>query len=92
MTGLAADFATFKTPSLRNVSVSGPYMHDGRFTNLAQVVQHYSSGIQPSPTLDPGLARENGGVQLSDSDQAALVAFLETLTDPQFVPRGNLRP
>jgi cytochrome c peroxidase len=68
-------------------------MHDGRFTTLAQVVQHYSTGIQQSATLDPGLAREQGGgVQLSDSDQAALVAFLETLTEPQFIPHGHNQP
>lgn len=85
VTGLASDLSKFKTPSLRNVAVSGPYMHDGRFLTLAEVVAHYSNGIQPSATLDPGLAHEHGGVNLSTSDQAALVAFLKTLTDPQFV-------
>jgi cytochrome c peroxidase len=92
VTGLASDFAKFKTPSVRNLTASGPYMHDGRFTTLAEVVTHYSSGIMQSPTLDPGLAREPGGVQLSASDQAALVAFLETLTDPQFTPKAPPRP
>lgn len=92
VTGLAADIGKFKTPSVRNLTASGPYMHDGRFATLAEVVQHYSSGIVQSATLDPGLAREPGGVQLSASDQAALVAFLETLTDPQFIPGKGNRP
>jgi cytochrome c peroxidase len=86
VTGLASDYGKFKTPSVRNLTSSGPYMHDGRFATLAQVVQHYSSGILPSTTLDPGLAREQGGVHLSPADQAALVAFLQTLTDPPFRP------
>jgi len=84
--GNPADDGKFKTPSLRNIAATGPYMHDGRFTTLAEVVAHYSDGIVPSPTLDPGLARENGGVHLSAADQAALVAFLETLTDPRYAP------
>lgn len=81
-----SDDGKFKTPSLRNVAITGPYMHDGRFSTLAQVVQHYSDGIVPSATLDPGLAREQGGVHLSASDQAALVTFLNTLTDSRFRP------
>lgn len=85
VTGLVTDKAKFKTPSLRNVAVSGPYMHDGRYTTLEEVAEHYSNDIAPSATLDPGLARENGGVHLSASDQAALVAFMKTLTDSRFV-------
>ena len=84
VTGQASDFGTFKTPSVRNLTASGPYMHDGRFTTLEQVVAHYSTGIVQSATLDPGMAREPGGVQLSASDQAALVAFLKTLVEPQY--------
>ncbi len=91
VTGLTADKAKFKTPSLRNLPVSGPYMHDGRFQSLEEVVNHYSQGIQPSATLDPGLGRENGGVHLSPQDQAALVAFLKALADPRF-PGGNGQP
>jgi cytochrome c peroxidase len=81
----AGDFAKFKTPSLRNLTVTGPYMHDGRFQTLAQVVEHYSTGIQRSATLDPGLAREPGGVDLSPADKQALIAFLQTLVEPQYV-------
>lgn len=86
ITGNPADNGKFKTPSLRNIALSGPYMHDGRFATLEQVVKHYSDGIVQSPTLDPGLAREQGGVHLSAADQAALVAFLKTLTDSTFRP------
>jgi cytochrome c peroxidase len=89
VTGEASDYGKFKTPSLRNLTVTGPYMHDGRFSTLEEVVQHYSSGIVPSATLDPMLAKEPGGVQLSTSDQAALVAFLKTLVEPQFQGNGN---
>jgi len=85
VTGLASDNGKFKTPSVRNLTVTGPYMHDGRFQTLEQVVQHYSSGVVQSATLDPGMAKEKGGgVQLSASDQAALVAFLKTLVEPQY--------
>jgi len=85
VTGSPQDFAKFKTPSLRNLSVTGPYMHDGRFTTLEEVVAHYSDGILASPTLDPGLARQNGGVRLTPADEAALVAFLKTLTDNSYL-------
>lgn len=57
----AADFGTFKVPSLRNVNLTGPYMHDGRFTSLTQVIEHYSSGIRPHPNLDPRLRTNQAG-------------------------------
>ena len=69
------------TPSLRNVALTAPYMHDGRFETLEDVVEHYSSGIQISNTLDPNLFKHVRGVQMNQEDQAALVAFLRTLTD-----------
>lgn len=79
----SSDHGKFSTPSLRNVELTAPYMHDGRFATLAEVVAHYSSGIEASDTLDPNLAKHpQGGLQLSKDDQAALVAFLKTLTDP----------
>jgi len=77
--------ATFKVPSLRNIERSAPYMHDGRFTTLEQVVEHYNSGVQNHPNLSPQLKLPNGQprlLNLSDADKAALVAFLKTLTDP----------
>ena len=85
ITGRSADAFKFKTPSLRNVEVTGPYMHDGRFQTLEEVVAHYSSGVKGGATLDPNLARHpEGGLQLSADDQRALVAFLKTLTDPRY--------
>lgn len=74
----------FKTTTLRNIELTAPYMHDGRFATLEEVVEHYNSGIQAHPTLSPALTDDNGNpVQLNftDAEKAALVAFLKTLTD-----------
>jgi cytochrome c peroxidase len=85
ITGRAADKGKFATPSLRNVALTAPYMHDGRFRTLEEVVEYYSTGVSRSPTLDPNLAKHpDGGVPLGAADKRALVAFLKTLTDPQF--------
>lgn len=87
VTGDPADNGKFKVPSLRNVELTGPYMHDGRFNTLEEVVEHYNSGIRPHPNLDDRLTVEGriGGtplqMNLSDHDKEALVAFLRTLTD-----------
>lgn len=80
----------FKAPSLRNIALTAPYMHDGRFKTLEQVVEHYSRGIHPHPNVgivfeQDGEQQESGGFQLSRQQVAALVAFLESLTDNQFV-------
>jgi cytochrome c peroxidase len=81
------DQGKFSVPSLRNVAVTGPYMHDGRFRTLEEVVEHYCTGMKRSATLDPNLAKHpDGGVPLSASDKRALVAFLKTLTDDRFLP------
>lgn len=77
--------ATFKSTSLRNVELTAPYMHDGRFQTLEEVVEHYSSGVKNHPNLSPQLRLPNGQprlANLSAQDKAALVAFLKTLTDP----------
>ena len=85
ITGKTSDNGKFAVPSLRNVAVTAPYMHDGRFKTLTEVVEHYVSGVKRSSTLDPNLAKHpNGGVPLSAADQRALVAFLSTLTDTQY--------
>ena len=90
VTGAAADHAKFKVPSLRNVALTAPYMHDGRFATLEEVVEHYNGPMHQSPTLDPNLAKHPvGGLGLSGEEQAALIAFLKTLTDPQFVTPPN---
>jgi cytochrome c peroxidase len=86
VTGKASDRGKFSVPSLRNVALTAPYMHDGRFRTLEDVVEHYSTGIPRSATLDPNLAKHpDGGVPLSADDKRALVAFLKTLTDAQFL-------
>jgi cytochrome c peroxidase len=88
ITGNPNDVGEFKVPSLRNVAVTGPYMHDGRFDSLAEVVAFYNNGIQNHPNLSPILERNNGQprrMNLNRQEQAALVAFLETLTDPSFL-------
>ena len=80
----AGEKRLFKAPSLRNVGLTGPYMHDGRFTTLAQVVDFYDHGVQEGPALDNRLRQGDRPqrLHLDAADKAALVAFLETLSDP----------
>lgn len=79
ITGNPSDSMKFKTPSLRNIAVTGPYMHDGRFTTLTQCLNHYSGGnLYQSATLDPALTT---GIPLTATEKADLIAFLGTLTD-----------
>jgi cytochrome c peroxidase len=90
VTGKASDRGKFSTPSLRNVALTAPYMHDGRFPTLESVVEHYATGVTRSATLDPNLAKHpDGGVPLSSDDKQALVAFLRTLTDAQFAAQSK---
>ncbi len=85
-TGLQIDRDLFKVPSLRNVAVTAPYMHDGRFRTLEEVIDHYDHGIHRSPTLDPNIAKHPPeGLGLTPEEKAALVAFLKTLTDEAFI-------
>ncbi|MRG96208.1 cytochrome-c peroxidase [Polyangium spumosum] len=89
ITGNPADMGRFKSPSLRNVALTGPYMHDGRFETLEEVVEHYDSGVQPHPNLDPRLrvpgTPEPRKLNLSPEQKASLVAFLKTLTDEKLL-------
>lgn len=71
----------FKTPSLRNIELTSPYMHDGRFVTLEQVLNHYAGAVVSSPTLDPLLA---GGIPMTAQEKADIIAFLKTLTDNSF--------
>jgi len=74
----------FKTTSLRNIELTSPYMHDGRFSTLEEVVEHYNSGIQAHPTLSPALTDADGNpvrLNFTNTEKASLVAFLRTLTD-----------
>ncbi|MGJ8723423.1 MAG: MbnP family protein [Roseibacillus sp.] len=85
VTGDPNDRGKLKVPSLRNLTLTAPYMHDGRFKTLEEVIEHYNSGIKRSPTLDPNLAKHpQTGLDLDDEDKADLLAFLNTLTDHKF--------
>ncbi len=80
----AGETRLFKAPSLRSVGLTGPYMHDGRFATLAEVIDFYATGVRDGPALDPRL-RQGGAprrLELGAADRAALVAFLKTLDDP----------
>lgn len=76
------DMYKFKIPSLRNLGYTRPYMHDGRFSTLDQVLDHYATGITTSATLDPLLAN---GIQLTTQERSDLLQFLNTLNDEEFV-------
>ena len=87
VTGLANDYYKFKVPSIRNIEYSAPYMHDGRFQTLEQVIHFYSVGIhQNSPNLDPLIEfSQQGGVGLGPTERIQLIAFLKTLSDSSFI-------
>ncbi|TXB62790.1 c-type cytochrome [Phaeodactylibacter luteus] len=76
----------FKVPSLKSIALTAPYMHDGRFSTLEEVVAHYNAGIQPHPNLGTALKGPDGEpirLNLSEEEQADLVNFLKTLTDTE---------
>ena len=81
-TKIPGDKGKFKVTTLRNIELTAPYMHDGRFTTLEEVVNHYNTGIKPSSTLEPEIENTRvTGLGLSNKDVQDLVAFLKTLTD-----------
>ncbi len=98
ITGNRADDGKFKAPSLRNIELTGPYMHDGRFKTLEQVVEFYNSGVVDNPNLSAPLLNPPGGpnagqprrLNLTNEQKAALVAFLKTLTDPNLATDEKL--
>ncbi|MGB3775007.1 MAG: cytochrome c peroxidase [Leeuwenhoekiella sp.] len=86
VSGSTSDNYKFKVPSLRNVAVTAPYMHDGRFGSLQSVLDFYTDGVQDSETLDPILKQNDQlGIDLSIEDKEALIAFLNTLTDNTYL-------
>ncbi len=86
VTGDSLDYGKFKSPTLRNIELTAPYMHDGRHATLTEVIDFYSEGLQHSATVDPLMKQlNNGGIQLSIDEKNALLAFLKTLTDEDFI-------
>ena len=93
VTGLSSDNGKFKVPTLRNIEFSAPYMHDGRFSNLEEVVEHYNSGLNYSSTIDPLMKKLNiGGLQLTNQEKQDLIAFLKTLSDTDFITNPEFTP
>ena len=92
VTGNQNDNGKFRTPSLRNLSFTAPYMHDGRFLTLDEVIDFYSEGLQNSPTIDPLMKKVNqGGVQLTQQEKTDLKAFLLTLNDYSFTENPDFQ-
>lgn len=87
VTLLEEDKYKFKVPSLRNIELTAPYMHDGRFGSLSSVLNFYASGVQETPNLDPLLKDENGilGIPLNEQEKEDIITFLKTLTDEEFI-------
>jgi cytochrome c peroxidase len=80
--GRREDVGAFKAPSLRNIELTGPYMHDGRFPTLNRVIEHYNWSVRPHPNLDPRLHEASAhGLALPEVEKVALIDFLKTLTD-----------
>jgi len=90
-TGNPNDIGEFRVPSLRNIAVTAPYMHDGRFATLDEVLEHYSSGVKSHPNLNDRITTDltTGGtpvhLNLTDQEKLALIAFLNTLTDEEML-------
>lgn len=91
ITGRAGDYGKFKSPTMRNIALTAPYMHDGRFATLAQVIDFYDSGVVNNPNIAPQMLTPPGPpgspaptprrLNLSAAQKSALIAFLNTLTD-----------
>lgn len=88
------DLGKFKAPSLRNIALTAPYMHDGRFQNLQEVLDHYNEHIQNNETLDVLILEASNEIiegnqeiklYLSEGEKKAIIAFLNTLTDEEFI-------
>jgi cytochrome c peroxidase len=91
ITGSPEDLGKFKTPTLRNIELTAPYMHDGRYVTLEEVVDFYSEGLNESETVDPLMKQiHKGGIQLTDREKGDLVEFLKCLTDTTFTSDHTL--
>ncbi len=87
VTNNPADYGKFKTPSLRNIEYSAPYMHDGRFSSLEEVINHYNDGGHYSSTVDPLMKKIGVGLELTNQEISDLIAFLKTLSDENFISK-----
>lgn len=95
ITGKASDMGKFKVPSLRNLIFTAPYMHDGRFATLPEVIDFYNSSTKNSPTVSEFISKHfaSGGLNLTPKDKADLIAFLLTLSDSSFIQtKAFLKP
>lgn len=88
-----ADWGKFKVPTLRNIVLTYPYMHDGRFISLKSVLDHYVNGIHNSQTLASELKQADSslGIRLSDKEQSQIISFLHTLTDQELLANERLQ-
>ncbi len=80
----ASDIGKYQTVTLRNIALTAPYMHDGRFSTLREVLDFYSDHVKYSPTLDPNMNHQ-GGIFLEDDEKEDVIAFLKTLTDSKYL-------
>lgn len=85
ITGNPNDNGKFLTPTLRNIALTAPYMHDGRFQTLEQVIDHYNTGGKASSTVDPLMKHVGTGLNLTTQEKADLLAFLRSMTDSTFI-------
>jgi len=87
-----ADLGKYKTPTLRNVMLTAPYMHDGRFATIGDVLTHYAGHVQVSPTTDALLYQDGGkpGIPLTADEKMAIITFLKSLTDESFISNTKL--
>lgn len=88
ISGDTSDYGKFKVPTLRNIALTAPYMHDGRFATLEEVLDFYSTGVHATPFTD-GLMEfaDEGGVNLTEEEKQKIIAFLEALTDTELATK-----
>ena len=92
VTGDINDKGKFKSPLLRNIELTAPYMHDGRFQTLDEVIEHYNFGGHNSTTVDPLMKKVGIGLGLSQQNKVDLINFLKTLTDTIFINNPDFNP
>ena len=92
VTGEPFDKGKFKSPTLRNIELTAPYMHDGRFQTLEEVIEHYDFGGHNSSTIDPLMKKVGIGLGLNNQEKSDLIQFLKTLTDTSFIFNKNFKP